>query len=80
MFYESIDPNRTKGLEYEIQKNKGDITFIKKWGFSHKFFKKYYLRSRSVYDGPLQSPNKNLFYFFELFINKLKLVYLKIFY
>jgi len=64
----------------EIQKNKGDITFIKKWGFSHKFFKKYYLRSRSVYDGPLQSPNKNLFYFFELFINKLKLVYLKIFY
>ena len=25
--------------------NKGDKTFLKKWGFSTKFFKKYYFRS-----------------------------------
>ncbi len=59
-------------------RNKGDITFIKKWGFSPKFFKKYYLRSKTLYIEPLKSPNKNFFYFFDLFLCKLKIIYLKI--
>ena len=25
--------------------NRGDVTFLKKWGFTHKFFKKHYLKS-----------------------------------
>ena len=37
--------------------NRGDKTFLKKWGISTKFFKKYYLRSKTKYDGPLQEPN-----------------------
>jgi len=36
--------------------NKGDRTFLKKWGITIKFFKKYYLKSKTKYDGPLQNP------------------------
>ena len=32
--------------------NRGDKTFLKKWGFSTKFFKKYYLKSKTKYEGP----------------------------
>tara|TARA_Y100000389_G_C17457526_1_gene519189 strand:+ start:2421 stop:3272 length:852 start_codon:yes stop_codon:yes gene_type:complete len=62
----------------DIKKNKGNDTFLLKWGFSHKFFKKYYLRSRSVYKAPLTEPNKNLAYLFDLILNKLKFFYTKI--
>ena len=37
--------------------NRGDKTFLKKWGITTKFFKKYYLRSKTKYNGPLQEPN-----------------------
>jgi len=66
---------------------KGAKTFLKKWGFSIKFFKKHYLRGCKTtkckliicnkYDGPLQEPNKNLFYFFDLLIDKLKILIMK---
>jgi len=36
--------------------NRGDRTFLKKWGITTKFFKKYYLKSKTKYDGPLQNP------------------------
>ncbi len=62
-----------------FKRNRGDITFIKKWGFSHKFFKKYYLKSRSQYLGPLTEPNKTILYFFELLLCKLKIIYLRLF-
>ena len=68
----------TTRKKINFRRNKGDITFIKKWGFSHKFFKKYYLRSKTLYVEPLKSPNKNFFYFFDLFLCKLKIIYLKI--
>ena len=67
----------TTRKKINLKKNKGDITFIKKWGFSHKFFKKYYLRSKTLYVKPLNNPNKNFFYFFDLFLCKLKIIYLK---
>ena len=43
-------------------RNSGDKTFLKKWGISTKFFKKYYLKSRTKYNGPLHEPNKSLLY------------------
>ena len=36
--------------------NRGDRTFLKKWGITTKFFKKHYLKSKTKYDGPLQNP------------------------
>tara|TARA_B100000787_G_C16154649_1_gene278257 strand:- start:414 stop:1262 length:849 start_codon:yes stop_codon:yes gene_type:complete len=62
-----------------IKKNKGDVTFIKKWGISHKFFKKHYLKSLSVYSGSLSEPYKNLSYYLDLFICKIKIIYIKFF-
>jgi GT2 family glycosyltransferase len=62
-----------------VKQNRGDITFIKKWGFSTKFFKKYYLKSNTIYFGPLDEPKKNFYYFFDLIKCKIKLLYLKIF-
>ena len=66
----------TTRKKINFKRNKGDITFIKKWGFSHKFFKKYYLRSKSLYIEPLKEPDKNLFYYFDLFLCKLKIIFL----
>ena len=60
--------------------SKGSKIFLKKWGFSIKFFKKYYLKSDEIYDGPLDEPNKNLIFFFNLLICKIYLIYLKIFF
>ena len=59
--------------------NNGAKTFIKKWGISIKFFKKYYLKSDTRFDGDLTEPNKSFQYFFDLFICKLKLIYSRIF-
>ena len=68
----------------KISKNKygstGGKIFLLKWGISIKFFKKYYLKSDTIYNGPLKNPNKNLLYFFELIKCKLYLLYLKIFF
>jgi len=36
--------------------NRGDRTFLKKWGITTKFFKKYYLKSKTKYNGPLPNP------------------------
>ncbi len=55
--------------------NRGDKTFLKKWGFSTKFFKKYYLKSKTKYEGPLSEPKKTFNYFFDLLICKLKLFF-----
>lgn len=52
--------------------NRGDKTFLKKWGISVKFFKKYYLMSKTKYEGPLKGPKISFKYFFELLLCKLK--------
>ena len=64
----------------QIIKNRGDITFLIKWGISTNFFKKYYLKSKTAYNNPLNEPRKNIFFLFDLLICKLKLTYLRIFY
>ena len=64
----------------QIIKNRGDITFLIKWGISTNFFKKYYLKSKTIYNNPLSEPKKNIFFLFDLLICKLKLTYFRIFY
>ena len=63
----------------KVVQNRGDITFLKKWGITTKFFKKYYLRSNMKFDGPLNDPKKNFVYFFDLIKCKLFFIYLKVF-
>jgi len=68
----------------EIKKNskygsKGAKIFILKWGITIKFFKKFYLRSNTIYDGPLSNPIKNIKFLLHLLICKIHYYYLKIF-
>ena len=65
----SLTTRKNKNL---IQ-NRGDKTFLKKWGFSTKFFKKYYLKSKTKYEGPLNEPKKTFNYFLDLLICKIRL-------
>ena len=60
--------------------SKGGKLFLLKWGITIKFFKKFYLQSDKIYKGPLNTPKKDLNYYFELFICKLNYLYLKIVY
>ena len=53
--------------------NNGSKTFLLKWGITIKFFKKYYLKSDTPFNGPLTEPVKNFMYYFEL--AKCKLAY-----
>ena len=55
--------------------NRGDKTFLKKWGITTKFFKKYYLKSNTKYKGPLTKPKLSLNYIFGLMICKIKLFF-----
>ena len=58
--------------------NNGAKTFLLKWGMSIKFFKKYYLRSDKIYDGALNEPIKNWFYFYGLFKCKISFLFHKL--
>ena len=59
----------------KVIQNRGDNTFLKKWGFSIKFFKRFYMRTNEKYDGPLNEPNKNILFYFYLLICKIKFFY-----
>jgi len=62
--------------------SKANHIFLKKWGFSIKFFEKFYLRSgynkkgivMKKYDGLTKEPKKNIHFFFSLIICKIKLL------
>lgn len=56
----------------KIKRNNGKKTFLLKWGISINFFTKYYLRRGSIYNGPLQNPDKKLSYYLDLFICKIQ--------
>ena len=73
--FSSITTRKKKG----IIKNKGDITFLKKWGFSVKFFKKHFLKSKTIYLGPLKNPKKNYIYYFDLFLCKIKKLFISLY-
>ena len=61
-----------------IKSNKGHLIFLNKWGITIKFFKKHYLHSKTLYTGELSEPKKKLNYYLELFICKVKLLYLEL--
>ena len=58
----------------------GAKLFLKKWGITIKFFKKFYLKSDTKYDIPLSNPKINLKYLCNLLICKINFLYVKIFY
>ena len=59
-----------------FHKNKGDLTFLKKWGITTKFFKKYYLKSKTKYSGPLSEPKISFNYLLELIICKIRKIFI----
>ena len=60
-------------------RNKGAKSFLRKWGITVDFFKKYYLRTGTKYTGPLNEPAKNFSYFVDFVISKIKLLKLILF-
>ena len=60
--------------------SKGGKIFILKWGFSIKFFKKYFMNSDTKYIGPLNEPKRDFMFMVNFFLNKLNYLYLKYIY
>jgi len=57
--------------------NNGAKIFLLKWGITIKFFKKYYLRSDTKFDGELKNPSKNIIYLLDYIKCKLRYYYYK---
>lgn len=62
-----------------IEKNDGKRTFLLKWKISVEFFTKHYLKRGSEYNGELKEPQKNLNFYFDYIICKLKFFFSKYF-
>ena len=64
-----------------IRLNNGTKTFLLKYGFNPRFFRKYYLRgdNKKVFDGKLDDPSYSLFMIIDLIINKIKYYYFSLF-
>ena len=63
----------------DFKQNKGDDTFLRKWGITTKFFKKYYLKSKTQYNGPLTEPDITKEYILGFIGCKIKRFFLTIF-
>ena len=61
-------------------KSKASKIFLLKWGVSIKFFKRFYLRTNSIYMGPLSDPEKNFFYFINYILCKINYLYIRLIY
>jgi len=65
----------------EFKKNQGSRAnkiFLLKWGFSVKFFKKYYLKSHYIHNENLTEPEKGITFYLDLFKDKVALFYYKV--
>tara|TARA_S200000501_G_scaffold206376_1_gene194048 strand:+ start:2418 stop:3269 length:852 start_codon:yes stop_codon:yes gene_type:complete len=64
-----------------IKLNNGTKTFLLKYGFNPRFFRKYYLRgsNKKTFDGKLQNPSYKFIMILDLIINKMKFYYFSIF-
>ena len=71
--------SKTLRKEKNSSGSKSGKIFLLKWGITIPFFKKYYLKSRTTFDGPLSDPKISLKFLFDLFICKIKYFYLKSF-
>ena len=74
------DKNKSVYFNIEDLGSKSAKIFMIKWGVSTKFFKKYYLKSNSLYNGELDKPNINILFIIEFLICKIKSFYLKFIY
>ncbi len=54
---------------------KGARLFLLKWKITIKLFKKYYLRSDTIYDGPLKEPKKTFKFIIMMFFVKIYYLY-----
>ena len=73
----SITTRKKTGLK----KNKGNRLFLIKWGISSDLFIKHYLKSNTIYDGPLsKKPKVDFKYISELILSKIKFFILKFLY
>ena len=73
--------NVLRGLHIQTESgSRGAKIFLLKWGISIKFFKKYFLKSDTKYDGPLKEPSKNFDFYFNFFKNKLNYLYIRYIY
>jgi len=66
----------TTRKKHGLKQNRGDKTFLKKWGITTKFFKKYYLKSKTKYSGPLSEPKLTLNYLIELVFCKIRKIFI----
>tara|TARA_Y100000816_G_scaffold245332_1_gene193290 strand:- start:44 stop:898 length:855 start_codon:yes stop_codon:yes gene_type:complete len=65
----------------KVKLNNGTKTFLLKYGFNPKFFRKYYLQGNNSiipYKGILNEPKYDILMFYELIINKIKYLFYKI--
>ena len=60
--------------------SRGGKIFLLKWGISIRFFKKFFLKSDTRYNGPLNEPKISLNYLLNLILNKFNYLYLKYIY
>ena len=60
-----------------VKLNNGTKTFLLKFGFNPRFFRKYYLKGEKVeiYNGPLEDPGFSFNILYDLVINKFKYFY-----
>ena len=63
-----------------INLNNGTKTFILKYGFNPRFFRKYYLKGdgSNIFNGTLNNPKMSIKMFFDYLLNKLKFLYYKL--
>ena len=65
-----------------FKKNQGSIAnkvFLLKWGISIKTFKKFYLKAHYIHNDDLKDPVKNIYYYINIFKDKLSFIYYKLF-
>ena len=58
--------------------SKGSKIFLLKWGISIKFFKKYFMKSDTKYDGPIEKPKKTISFIIGLIVCKIYYFYTKV--
>ena len=57
--------------------SRGGKIFLLKWGITINFFKRYVLKSDTLYEGKLTNPKISFFYLMNFFICKLNYLYIK---
>ena len=78
-FGSTVLRKKKKSISKKNYGSKGAKIFLLKWGFTIKFFKKFYLKSNTMYKNPLSEPKINFDYLINYFITRLNYYYVKFF-